>query len=336
MKIKRLVTTTMLTLSFATLTTIGIEAVQGDTQIKVQAATLTYSDEQLNGMSDSELATALGYTSITRITYDASDPDKEYKIEGTEYTFKVVKEEDTYLTCISGGNNLGILSFTPFEESLPVKVTNGLEQTQFNTLILADLGKGFPSNATLPTGPNFNEPTQVIDPTVPNEDDYLDPDTVTEPTPDILVDNTDPNAQPITTVAPSTSVESTIDSSSAASSQDTSVVLADLESKKAEEKLTSSNSEESKEKTATTAKGTFEQTGLSIVLKSALLGIPIALGGFFWLTKKEPDSVNEVATIEPEPEPEPDSESDESLVKESAELVKESDLNSNKEVNDTN
>lgn len=335
MKIKRLVTTTMLTLSFATLTTIGIEAVQGDTQIKVQAATLTYSDEQLNGMSDSELATALGYTSITRITYDASDPDKEYKIEGTEYTFKVVKEEDTYLTCISGGNNLGILSFTPFEESLPVKVTNGLEQTQFNTLILADLGKGFPSNATLPTGPNFNEPTQVIDPTVPNEDDYLDPDTVTEPTPDILVDNTDPNAQPITTVDPSTSVESTIDSSSDASSQDTSVVLADLESKKAEEKLTSSTSEESNEsKAATTNEGTFEQTGLSILLKSALIGIPIALGGFFWLTKKEPDSVNEVATIEIEPET--DSESDESLVKESAELVEESDLNSNKEENDTN
>lgn len=335
MKIKRLVTTTMLTLSFATLTTIGIEAVQGDNQIKVQAATLTYSDEQLNGMSDSELATALGYTSITRITYDASDPDKEYKIEGTEYTFKVVKEEDTYLTCISGGNNLGILSFTPFEESLPVKVTNGLEQTQFNTLILADLGKGFPSNATLPTGPNFNEPTQVIDPTVPNEDDYLDPDTVTEPTPDILVDNTDPNAQPITTVDPSTSVESTIDSSSDASSQDTSVVLADLESKKAEEKLTSSTSEESNEsKAATTNEGTFEQTGLSILLKSALIGIPIALGGFFWLTKKEPDSLNEVATIEIEPET--DSESDESLVKESAELVEESDLNSNKEVNDTN
>lgn len=335
MKIKRLVTTTMLTLSFATLTTIGIEAVQGDTQIKVQAATLTYSDEQLNGMSDSELATALGYTSITRITYDASDTDKEYKIEGTEYTFKVVKEEDTYLTCISGGNNLGILSFTPFEESLPVKVTNGLEQTQFNTLILADLGKGFPSNATLPTGPNFNEPTQVIDPTVPNEDDYLDPDTVTEPTPDILVDNTDQNAQPITTVDPSTSVESTIDSSSDASSQDTSVVLADLESKKAEEKLTSSTSEESNEsKAATTNEGTFEQTGLSILLKSALIGIPIALGGFFWLTKKEPDSVNEVATIEIEPET--DSESDESLVKESAELVEESDLNSNKEENDTN
>lgn len=333
MKIKRLVTTTMLTLSFATLTTIGIEAVQGDTQIKVQAATLTYSDEQLNGMSDSELATALGYTSITRITYDASDPDKEYKIEGTEYTFKVVKEEDTYLTCISGGNNLGILSFTPFEESLPVKVTNGLEQTQFNTLILADLGKGFPSNATLPTGPNFNEPTQVIDPTVPNEDDYLDPDTVTEPTPDILVDNTDPNAQPITTVDPSTSVESTIDSSSDASSQDTSVVLADLESKKAEEKLTSSTSEESNEsKAATTAEGTFEQTGLSIGLKSALLGIPIALGGFFWLTKKEPESVNDVATIEVEP----DSENEEPLVKESDELVEKNIDSINEEKDVTN
>lgn len=332
MKIKRLVTTTMLTLSFATLTTIGIEAVQGDTQIKVQAATLTYSDEQLNGMSDSELATALGYTSITRITYDASDPDKEYKIEGTEYTFKVVND-GMYLSCVLGDNMLGQIGEPLKTASNPLLVTNDNTQTPFNSLILADLGGGYPVNSILPLGPLSNETGAVNVPTVPTEDDYLDPDKVTEPTPDILVDNTDPNAQPVTPVEPTTSVESTVDSSSDASSQDTSVVLADLESKKAEEKLTSSTSEESNEsKAATTAEGTFEQTGLSIGLKAALLGIPIALGGFFWLTKKEPESVNEVATIEVET----DSENEEPLVKESDEVVEKNIDSINEEKDVTN
>lgn len=334
MKIKRLVTTTMLTLSFATLTTIGIDAQSGN-QIKVQAATLTYSDEQLNGLSDSELATAMGYGSITRVTYDASNPDKEYPITGTEYTFKIVND-GMYLNILIGDNILGQLGRVLNAQSTPVLVTNDKTQTSFNSLIIADLGGGYPSNATLPTGPTFTDTTDVIESPAPKPEDYLEPDKITDPDPEILVDNTDPNAQPVTPLEPTTSVESTVDSSSDASSQDTSVVLADLESKKAEEKLTSSTIEESKESKATKNEGTFEQTGLSIGLKSALLGIPIALGGFFWLTKKEPDSVNEVATIEPEPEPEPDSESEESLVKESDELVEESDLNSNKEVNDTN
>lgn len=332
MKIRRLVTTTMLTLSFATLTTVGIGAVQGDNQIKVQAATLTYSDEQLNGMSDSELATALGYTSITRITYDANDPDKEYKIEGTEYTFKVVND-DMYLKCVMGGNNLGVIGIKPFEKSLPLQVTSNPMQEIFNSLIISDLGSGFPTNSEFPTGPAFNEPKEVIVAPTPTEDDYLDPDVVTDPTPEILVDNTDPNAQPITTVDPSTSVESTRDSSSDASSQDTSVILSDLTEKASKETTESLTSEESVKTTdSANTDGTFEQTGLSMGLKAALLGIPIAIGSFFWLTKKDPEEVNEVATIEIEPE------LDESLVtvKESDELVEESDLNSNKEVNDTN
>lgn len=332
MKIRRLVTTTMLTLSFATITTVGIDSVQGENQIKVQAATTTYSDEQLNGMSDSELATALGYTSITRITYDASNPDKEYPIVGTEYAFTIVND-GLYLSCVIGDNILGQIGEPLKSESRALQVTNDNMQTLFNSLIIADIGGGYPVNSTLPLGPLSNESGGVNLPTVPSEDDYLEPDVVTDPVTDILVDNTDPNAQPITTVDPSTSVESTRDSSSDASSQDTSVVLSDLTEKASKETTESLTSDESVKTTdSKNDDGTFEQTGLSMGLKAALLGIPIAIGSFFWLTKKDPEEINEVATIEVEPE------SDESLVTviKSDVLVEETDSNNNKEVKDTN